>query len=720
MASPTKAVLLWLCLLASGPAVAGRGPVKVLAVSEYSITLLVANLDHETCCESAGAYQLHDEAGRQLEIQEVGSDRQAVGLDKRHRAVIENRLHLRLASALATTGSYRLRIGDQAIELRLNENQLTPYLQVNQIGYVPSATKIAFAGGWLGSAGPLPVGGREFQIIDSQGTEVFKAPLQLRAAADPWSGNDVYQADFSALTTPGVYRLKVPGLGRSDPFEIGSTVYAPVARKVLRVFYHSRNGMPITSPWADPTHQRAGGIPDKLNGVFHSSVADSPLGNGEKAGQFRAIRRGWFDAGDYGQYMTNAAPVWFAVSTGLDLAPANFRDGDLGIPESGNGIPDILDELEWGMDWALSMQDSDGGVYWRIASERWDEGLPGQLARPRFIFEKTTLATAVFAAMAASHARMIAHWRPDRSQQVLEAARAAWRYLETHPVWPTPGQVYRNPPGIAAGEYPDKSVEDAMAWAAAELYRTTGEADYLREFENRIGKVQLDPTGMVSFKDQGMAAVWAYLMSDSAQRNPDQIALARRSLIAGADWRLRMAHTHPFRVAMHPRIELAGWGNFAHSTRAVLPLLQAYKLTGDVRYRDLAWESSSAQLGSNPQGLSYITGTGARSPRHPLSKLSQYSPAGVALAGIPVNGPHYQLPATWPSTRAVNQAYWPLPGGSEQGPLYPALRRYTDSELLPPMSEPTVAEIALTGVALSLLSQEHGVTGWPVTPENQE
>ena len=66
--------------------------------------------------------------------------------------------------------------------------------------------------------------------------------------------------------------------------------------------------------------------------------------------------------------MTNAAPVWYAIAAAHDLAPGNFRDGDLGIPESGNGIPDILDELEWGMDWALTMQDEDGGVFWRIAS----------------------------------------------------------------------------------------------------------------------------------------------------------------------------------------------------------------------------------------------------------------------------------------------------------------------------------------------------------------
>lgn len=699
---------------------AAASAARVLAVTEYSVSVLVPELDPGTCCLAVERFQLRDEQGNTLEILKAGSDRQAVGLDAKHRAVVENRLHLRLAAPLQTSGIYQLRVSGQSIAIRLDENQLTPYLQVNQTGYVPAGPKFAFAGGWLGSAGPLPVGSREFQVLDQQNREVFKGPLELRAAADPWSGNDVYQADFTGLTRPGVYQLKVAGLGRSDPFVIAEDVYAPLARKVLRVFYHSRNSTPISSPWADPAHQRQDGIPDRFNGVFHPSVGKSPLGHGENGDQFKAIRRGWFDAGDYGQYVTNAAPVWFAVSTGLDLAPENFRDGDLGIPESGNGIPDILDELEWGMDWALSMQDSDGGVYWRIASQRWDEGLPVRVSRPRYIFEKTTHATAVFAAMAASHARLIAPWRPERSRQVLQAARSAWQFLDTHEVWPSPGQVYRNPKGVAAGEYPDKTVEDAMAWAAAELFRTTGDAQFLRDYETRIGTVQLDPTGVVSFKDQGMAAIWAYLMSEAAGRDPKTVDQARSAIIAGADWRLRMASEHPFRAAMHPKIELTGWGNFAHSTRATIPLLQAYRLTGDSRYRDLAWESPLAQLGGNPQGLSYITGNGSRSPKHPLSKLSQYGLTGEALAGIPVNGPHYNLPGIWPSTRAVNQAYWPATGGDSLLPPYPALRRYTDSEYLPPMSEPTIAEVALTGVAMSLLSDERGVTGWPVPTANQE
>jgi hypothetical protein len=117
---------------------------------------------------------------------------------------------------------------------------------------------------------------------------------------------------------------------------------------------------------------------------------------------------------------------------------------------------------------------------------------------------------------------------------------------------------------------------------------------------------------------------------------------------------------------------------------------------------------TNPQLGANPQSISYITGIGKRSPRYPLSLLSRFDAQVAPLNGIPVNGPHYHLPATWPSTRAVNDSYIPANSAEDDNAgaykSYPPLRRYVDSNLLPPMSEPTVAEYALTAVAFGLLS----------------
>ena len=336
------------------------------------------------------------------------------------------------------------------------------------------------------------------------------------------------------------------GIGISDEFAISEDVYDTAYRTVLRTLYHQRNSTPIDPRFAAPGYARDGGVPQRFDAVFDRAVAQSPLGHGERAGEFRASHRGWFDAGDYGQYVPNAAPVWFSVALGLELAPGAFRDGDLGIPESGNGLPDILDELEWGFDWLLAMQDErDGGIYFRVASERWDDGLPQRVARPRLIAEKTSHATASFAAAAAIHARLISQSRPERAAAALEAARRAWQFIESHPQWPAEGERYRNRPGMSAGEYSDASALDNRMWAAAELLRTTGEQRYLQYFEEHFPSLRLDPTGEVSYSEQGMAATWAYLRSTHRDRGGTQVDHRRRGLAHPADGSERMVRAGP-------------------------------------------------------------------------------------------------------------------------------------------------------------------------------
>jgi len=694
--------------------------------SARSVTLGLASLD--TVPESPGAAgfrlsEAGDASGETLmRPVRIGRDRQVIGYDDDMQPLFGARLHLLFPRPLQPETAYRLSVdpaltgGARSITLTYHPQRISGSIQVNQVGYAPDAPKFAVIGNWLGSAGPMPIDDAGFQVIDSRsGKPVFAGTAERRAIADPWSGNEVFAADFTNLETPGEYHIKVPGVGVSDQFRIAPDVYDPVYRGVMRLFYHSRNSIRILAPWADPGHERPeGGIPAALDGVYHAAVAGSVLGCAEPDCRRRRVARGWFDAGDYGQYVPNAAPVWYYVGAGLDLTPGRFRDGDLRIPESGNGIPDVLDELEWGMDWMLAMQDSvDGGVYFRIASASWDDTLPHRLTQQRLIAEKTTHATASFAAAAAIHARLLKPYREARARQALTAAERAWQFLETHPQWPAEGERYKNPKGVHAGEYAEKTALDNRLWAAAELYRTTGNAGYRTAYERLAPKVHVDPTNAVSYDKQALAAFWAYLMSDDAQRDPTHITQACKAMLESANWRIRMATDNAYRAPVHHFIGFVGWGSFAQSTRATIPLLQAYKLSGEQRLLDWAWQSPNPQLGVNPQSLSYITGFGKRSPRWPLSKLSQYDDLAEPLTGIPVPGPHWHIPASWPQMAAVNAAYLPPDKPSKKEPreaadfadAYPALRRYTDSQYLPHMSEPTVANYAETGIAFGLLRE---------------
>jgi len=687
---------------------AGNGLV-IQPLSDYAFTIAGPVETLRNCCT---AEQVRIAcAGRELtsaDVSAIGEDTQVVGF-RDWRAPVplaEKRIHVLLASPPAAGASCLVQLESALFLARrpslvFERPQRSPAVQVNQLGFQPGQRKYAYVGAWLGTAGPMPVRAEAFEVVSPDGNVAYEGKLVLRSRADPWSGNDVWEADFSQLQRPGQYRVRVPGIGSSDPFPIHADPYREAHRTVMRVLYHSRNSTPIESPWASPGHERAGGIHPDLDGTFDPGVGKSPLGRDETPGERHAVSRGWFDAGDYGQYVPNAAPLWFVVSLGLDLDPGAFQDGDLRIPESGNGLADVLDELDWGFEWARSMQDPlDGGVYFRIASLRWDDGLPSSVAVPRLIAEKTTHATASFAALAAIHARLLAVARPERAQLAAKAAERAWQFAASHPAWPAEGTRYRNRPGVSAGEYADMSSLDNRVWAAAELFRLTGKQEYLGFYEQNFPLVPLDPTGEVSYSHQAMAALWAYHATADDRRDPALVESARRAIVAGADWRARQMEGHPFRAPIHPDRALVGWGSFGHSARAVLSLAAAYKLTGDDRYRLAAWDAPAPQFGANPIALSFVTGVGVRSPRYPLSKLSQYSRAGIALPGLPVNGPFARLPTPWPTTRAVVDTYRPA---AEPGGGYPVLRRYTDARHLPPMSEPTIAEVARIGIALGLL-----------------
>jgi hypothetical protein len=684
--------------------------------SHRALTLLLPGPEDADAALDADAIRLLGPDGSRQRPSRTGMDRQVIGFDARRRVIVGTRLHLLFDTPLAPNARHRLLLPGDApsVPVTYQPDRATGSIQASQVGYVPAARKLAFAGNWLGSAGPMPVAGRDFEVVDTNtGRVAFNGVAETVDDHDIWSGNQLLMLDFSGLRKPGRYQIRMPGLGVSDGFVIAPDVYTPLYRGVFRLFFHSRNGTPIAARHADPGHARPqGGVPAALDGVMHPGVADSPLGCGSNGCGPRRVSGGWFDAGDYGQYVPNAAPIWFNVGVALDLAPSRFRDRDLDIPESGNGIPDVLDELDWGMRWLLSMQDADGGVHFRIASRRWDDSLPHRVTEPRLISERTTHATAAFAAAAAIHARLLQPHDAARARRVLAAAENAWDFIERNPQWPEEGQRYRNPQDMRAGEYADASATDNRLWAAAELFRATGEARYRQAYARLAPKVHVDPTNPVSYDKQVMAASWAYVMVD-ADKDPVLLKQARDAVLASGRWRARMAAQHPYRAPMHHHIGFSGWGNFALSTRATLPLLQAYALSGEQDLLDWAWQSPNPQLGANPQALCYITGFGARSPRWPLSKLSQFDAAAEPLRGIPVLGPQWHVPAVSPQMRALTAAYSPpaQPAGRQPGTdaeyraAYPGLRRYTDSDYVPQMSEPTVADYAQVGVAYGLLRE---------------
>jgi hypothetical protein len=229
----------------------------------------------------------HPETGRHFQISEghgtvrflpekVGYSRTTVGFDNADNPLIEFRIHLLLDRSLQDGRRYHLDIHPARIpplQFTYLEEFVSPSIQLNQVGYLPGGNKVAFAGNWLGTAGPMVVADRGFTVVDrTNGRTAFQGILQEVAPRDDWSGNAVYRADFSVLQQPGEYELRVPGLGKSHPFRVAHDVFEPVFRSVFRLFYHSRNSTAIRYPWADPGYERPGGVPSQLSALLHDSA----------------------------------------------------------------------------------------------------------------------------------------------------------------------------------------------------------------------------------------------------------------------------------------------------------------------------------------------------------------------------------------------------------------------------------------------------------------
>lgn len=244
------------------------------------------------------------------------------------------------------------------------DSKVSPYLVVDQFGYLPDSAKVAVIRsprlGFDASEGSAFSPGPVYQLIDhTTGRVVLSKPPSpwQDGRTDPASGDRVWWFDFSAVQTPGSYYVLDPRSGlRSPRFKIDQQVYRDVLKQAVRTFFYQRAGMAKS-----PQHAGKGWA----DGASHLG----PLQDGHcrrynakgDASTERDLQGGWYDAGDYNKYTQWTATYIVGLLKAYEAAPAAFGD-DTNIPESGNGIPDVLDEVRWGMDWLERMQNSDGSV----------------------------------------------------------------------------------------------------------------------------------------------------------------------------------------------------------------------------------------------------------------------------------------------------------------------------------------------------------------------
>jgi endoglucanase len=378
-----------------------------------------------------------------------------------------------------------------------------PLIVVDQFGYRTSATKVAVIRdpqvGYDADVDFTP--SATYAVVDRATGATVKqgAPAAWNGGAvHEDSGDRAWWFDFSDVTTPGTYTVVDMATGRrSVEFEIRDDVYRSVLRHAMRTFYYQRAGQEKAAAhagaeWADaPSHLGPG-----QDAEAHSWLDKT------NAALARDLRGGWYDAGDFNKYTSFTTGYVITLLNAIEENPTAFDD-DSGIPESGNGIPDLLDEVRWGLDWLIRMQNDDGSV---LCIEGVASGSPPSSATGPSYYGPPTTAASLSAAGAFAYAGKVFAARTEPALQSFGSelqARAlrAWSWAEANPqVLYYNNDDNRQPGsgGLGAGqqEMDDANRLMAKVLAAIYLFEQTGEASYRAFVE--ANQAALIPTWGVS------------------------------------------------------------------------------------------------------------------------------------------------------------------------------------------------------------------------------
>ncbi|WP_321808805.1 glycoside hydrolase family 9 protein [Burkholderia sp. BCC1993] len=492
---------------------------------------------------------------------------------------------------------------------------------VNQAGYVPAFAHVAAV---IGLAPDAPV-----RLEDADG-RVLRAWPPAPGRRDPDSGLRVTLLELPPLPA-GRYRLAVQRMPAAV-FAVEPDVLGRVQRALLRAFYLQRCGVALDDPetgLAHPADHLADGV------LAHDDTA------GSQAGHRVDATGGWHDAGDFGKYVaTTAVTAARLVSLYLD-APQRFTDGQTGIPESGNGVPDILDEARVGLDWMLAMQRADGALYRKLSGADWPGPMsPERDTQTRYVYGVSSADTAKAAAAFALASRAWAHVDAAVAARYLAAATRAWAWLRTvHArqfVDARPGDDSGSGPYMwsAVDREPSLLTDvDDRIWAAAELWLATGERPYLDYVERHP-----EWTGRLAiFEWKNPASLGLLHLLDARGDRAIPVALRARlsrALRQAADEAYRSTRESGFRLANRRLV----WGSNKMDAEQGILLAEAARHGGDRRYLRAAVEQLDFLLGVNPFGMAFVSGIGGRSVQHPAHLFGRA--AGQTIPGLFVGGPN--------------------------------------------------------------------------------
>jgi endoglucanase len=510
------------------------------------------------------------------------------------------------------------------------QDKFSEAIRLNQIGYYPSAPKIAVV---------VNEGATDFYIASADRKKKYFSGKLSEVKHSSYSSKKTRIADFTEFSVPGSYVVVVPNAGYSHPFEIKNKVHESVAKASLKSFYFQRFSTPLIETYAGKWKRPSSGSHTKI--LVHPSAATEK----RSEGTIISSPRGWIDAGDYNKYVVNSGISTATLLSAYEDFPEYYDTLRLNIPESNNSIPDIIDESLWNVRWMLTMQDpDDGGVYHKCTNAKFDGMvMPDQATTPRYVVQKSTAAALNFAAVLAQTSRIVRKIEqhvPGLADSCLQAAQKAWVWAKQNPAveYDQNKMNAAFDPDITTGGYGDRTFTDEFIWAAAELLVSSGDKQYSSDV-NWLPDTEMP---IPSWNQVRLLGYYTLVNHENKVgiEMKSTIEEIKKRVLAKADERINAVSTHPYQVVMGVSPKDFIWGSNAVAANQAILLIQAYRLSKDIKYITLALYNLDYLLGRNATGYSFVTGYGDKTPMHIHHRPSEADGISEPIPGLLAGGPN--------------------------------------------------------------------------------
>ena len=444
------------------------------------------------------------------------------------------------------------------------------------------------------------------------------------AAADPASSDPVRLIDLGRLAE-GVYTLESAGICRK--ITVSRRPWQSVTNALIKGLYYQRCGCALE---------------EKHAGIYsHPACHTAPAFDWLDKSTVRRVTGGWHDAGDYGKYTGPGAVAAAHLMYAFLLFPDGCSDC-LNIPESGNGVPDILNETRYELDWILQMQRGDGAFHHKLTKAHFAPFIMPQDDRePEYLMPVSHCATGAACACLALASRVFRPYDEAFANRALASAQRAWRWLEKSPDF----VPFTNPEGVRTGWYGDRSDRDERFWAAAELFACTGEEAFRKAAEKLYAAGQnLTRFGWADVG--GMGALCC--LFELGEKGGDVLChKLRGDFISECENALALSEASGYGTAIAPDGYV--WGSILPIMGSAMSMIACERLTRREDMRLGALKQFHYALGMNALDICFVTGFGEKSVMHPHHRPSGSDGIIHPVPGLISGGPNKRFP--YPSTR---------------------------------------------------------------------